>query len=175
MCTIVSIRELTNFASSWLQVIIAIMSILTTTLPGCGNSFQRASKAPLPVDKEEKKMVIGYVEKVSTIWNSGSISATSGIFAAEMLGTFTRKGLFQWSSPPLQICYSKDTYHLCKYPLKQHVVIDVEVERVLNEENDLRSLKGLEWDIVFIHCEDHCDRLSMDRDGHLLFMGQWDC
>ncbi|KAM0934041.1 putative DNA helicase [Dioscorea sansibarensis] len=66
------------------------MSILRTTPRGCDNSFQRASKPPLPVDKEEKKKVIGYVEKVSTIRNCSSISATSGIFAAKISDTFTR-------------------------------------------------------------------------------------
>ena len=116
------------------------MSILRTTPCGCDNSFQRASKPPLPVDKGEKKkvpllfilllaylfsfdiflsffsfllfgnkfsfpplsefielvawshfmQVIGYVEKVSTIRNCSSISATSGIFAAKISGTFKR-------------------------------------------------------------------------------------
>ncbi|KAL5973814.1 hypothetical protein ACLOJK_030472 [Asimina triloba] len=37
-----------------------------------------------------------------------------------------------------------------KYLLDQRAVVDVEGGKLLNEDNDLRSSKGLEWDTVFI-------------------------
>ncbi|KAH7688043.1 DNA helicase protein [Dioscorea alata] len=139
------------------KVIRAIMSILRTTLPGCDdNSFQRAFKALLPIDKEEKKKIIEYVEKVSTVRNCSFISAASEIFDAKISGTFKRTQLTHGrkvlstlsmltrlvqSEKSISVVISSTANLLPqKYLLEQRAVVDVEGGKLLNEDNDLRSV-----------------------------------
>ncbi|KAJ0961843.1 hypothetical protein J5N97_029671 [Dioscorea zingiberensis] len=139
------------------KVIRAIMSILKTTLPGCDdNSFQRAFKALLPCDKEEKKKIIEYVEKVSTVRNCSFISAASDIFAAKISGTFKRTQLTHGRKVlstlsmlsrhvqrerSISVVISSTANMLPqKYLLEQRAVVNVEGGKLLNEDNDLRSV-----------------------------------
>ncbi|XP_043723434.1 ATP-dependent DNA helicase SRS2-like protein At4g25120 isoform X2 [Telopea speciosissima] len=78
------------------KVIKAIMAMLRTTLPGCDDGpFRQVFKALLPCDKEEKKRVINYVEKICTTRKCSFISAACDIFAAKISGTFKRSQLCQ--------------------------------------------------------------------------------
>ncbi|XP_039116072.1 ATP-dependent DNA helicase SRS2-like protein At4g25120 isoform X1 [Dioscorea cayenensis subsp. rotundata] len=139
------------------KVIRAIMSILRTTLPGCDdNSFQRAFKALLPIDKEEKKKIIEYVEKVSTVRNCSFISAAGEIFDAKISGTFKRTQLTHGrkvlstlsmltrlvqSEKSISVVISSTANLLPqKYLLEQRAVVDAEGGKLLNEDNDLRSV-----------------------------------
>ncbi|KAJ0961820.1 hypothetical protein J5N97_029648 [Dioscorea zingiberensis] len=162
------------------KVIRAIMSILKTTLPGCDdNSFQRAFKALLPCDKEEKKKIIEYVEKVSTVRNCSFISAAGDIFAAKISGTFKRTQLTHGRKvlSTLRKVYlgghlfyskyvapdeeSKVEEKGCLNILKAFIdyISERETEnfRSRRQENGnsvtlttIHQSKGLEWDVVFI-------------------------
>ncbi|KAG1354352.1 ATP-dependent DNA helicase SRS2-like protein [Cocos nucifera] len=78
------------------KVIKATMAILKTTLPGCDDGpFRQAFKALFPGDKEEKKMVVDYVEKISSARKCSFLSAASDIFGAKISGTFKRTQLTQ--------------------------------------------------------------------------------
>ncbi|KAM0878843.1 hypothetical protein ACQ4PT_034615 [Festuca glaucescens] len=103
------------------KVIKAIMAILRTTLPGCDDGpWRQAFKTLLPGDKEEKKKIIDHVEKISLARKCSFISAATDIFSAK------------------------------QYLLEKRAVIDNDGGKFLNEDNDIRSSKGLEWEVVFI-------------------------
>ncbi|KAF8412471.1 hypothetical protein HHK36_000435 [Tetracentron sinense] len=73
------------------EIIKAIMAMLRTTLPGCDDGpFRQVFKALLPCEKEEKKRVVDYIDKISTIRKCSFISAAGDIFAAKISGTFKR-------------------------------------------------------------------------------------
>ncbi|KAM0868494.1 hypothetical protein ACQ4PT_041286 [Festuca glaucescens] len=119
------------------KVIKAIMAILRTTLPGCDDGpWRQAFKTLLPGDKEEKKKIIDHVEKISLARKCSFISAATDIFSAKVSGTFKRLA---------QITQGRK-----QYLLEKRAVIDNDGGKFLNEDNDIRSSKGLEWDVVFI-------------------------
>ncbi|CAL9089149.1 unnamed protein product [Musa textilis] len=201
------------------QVIKAIMAILRTTFPDCDDGpFRQAFKALLPGDKEEKKMVVDYVERISSARKCSFQTAANDIFHAKVSGTFKRFVLtqgrkvlsaldmlsklvrrvsddnymaqynfnlevlfsvdfvrnrqFQWSSLLQQICYLRFSIssmlqiismflltiflslRLQKYLLEKRAVVDVEGGKLLNEDNDLRS-------VVQYLMDDVSDFLSM--------------
>ncbi|XP_020263066.1 ATP-dependent DNA helicase SRS2-like protein At4g25120 isoform X2 [Asparagus officinalis] len=122
------------------KVIKAIMAMLKTTLPGCeDSSFRQAFKALLPGDKEEKKKVIDYVEKVSTIRKCSFVSVATDIFGAKVSGTFKRTQLTQ-GRKVLSTLDMLSKLVKRKYLLEQRAVIDAEGGKLLNEDNDLRSV-----------------------------------
>lgn len=139
------------------KVIKAIMAMLKTTMPGCDDSpFRQAFKALLPGDKEEKKKVIDYVEKISTIRKCSFASAATDIFSAKISGTFKRTQLTQGRKVlstldmlsklanrerSISVVISSAANMLPqKYLLQQQAVVDAEGGKLLNEDNDLRSV-----------------------------------
>ncbi|XP_058104099.1 ATP-dependent DNA helicase SRS2-like protein At4g25120 isoform X2 [Magnolia sinica] len=162
------------------KVIKAIMAMLRTALPGCDDGpFRQVFKVLLPGEKEEKKRVIDYIDKIATTRKCSFVSAACDIFGAKISGTFKRSQLTQGR----KVLFTLDMISKLiqreqsisavitsvvnvlpqKYLLEQRAVVDVEGGKLLNEENDLRSKweenvqqkrkavsKGLEWDAVFI-------------------------
>ncbi|XP_078437664.1 P-loop containing nucleoside triphosphate hydrolases superfamily protein [Wolffia australiana] len=139
------------------KVVRAVISILRTALPQCGNGpFRQAFKALLLCEKEVKKKIIDYVEKIASARNVPFLSAASDIFGAKISGTFKRAQLTQGRkvlsslsnfsklvSEELSISsvISAATNLLPqRYLLEKRAVIDVEAGKYLNEDHDLRSV-----------------------------------
>ncbi|KAM2721805.1 hypothetical protein EV2_042828 [Malus domestica] len=78
------------------KVVRAIVAMIKTTLPGCDDgSYRQVFKALLPFEKEEKKKVIDYIDKISTHRKCSFISAACDIFSAKISGTLKRTQLTQ--------------------------------------------------------------------------------
>ncbi|KAI3471003.1 hypothetical protein Pfo_027666 [Paulownia fortunei] len=139
------------------KVVRAIIAMLSTTLPGCADGpFRRVFKALLPFDKEEKKKVIEHIDKVSTVRKCSFISAACDIFSAKISGTFRRSQLTQGRKVLLtldmisKLVYREQSISAVitsvanmipqKYLLEQRAVLDVDGGKLLNEDNDLRSV-----------------------------------
>ncbi|PIM99621.1 DNA helicase [Handroanthus impetiginosus] len=139
------------------KVVRAIIAMLSTTLPGCDDGpFRRSFKALLPFDKEEKRKVIEHIDKVSTVRKCSFISAACDIFSAKISGTFKRNQLTQGRKVLLTldmisklvsreqsisaIITSVANMIPQKYLLEQRAVLDVDGGKLLNEDNDLRSV-----------------------------------
>ncbi|KAK6121907.1 hypothetical protein DH2020_044349 [Rehmannia glutinosa] len=139
------------------KVVRAIIAILSTTLPGCDDGpFCRVFKALLPFDKEEKRKVIEHIDKVSTVRKCSFISAASDIFSAKISGTFKRSQLTQgrkvlhtldmisklvYREQSISAVITSVTNMIPqKYLLEQRAVLDVDGGKLLNEDNDLRSV-----------------------------------
>ncbi|KAL9247425.1 hypothetical protein vseg_020857 [Gypsophila vaccaria] len=139
------------------KVIKAIMAMLKTTIPGCDdNSYRQVFKTFLPYEKEERKRVIEHIDKVSTIRKSTFISAASDIFNAKISGTFKRSQLSQGRKVLVtlemisklvsreqsisSVVTSIANLIPQKYLLEQRAVINCDGVKLLNEDNDLRSV-----------------------------------
>ncbi|XP_072983888.1 ATP-dependent DNA helicase SRS2-like protein At4g25120 [Typha latifolia] len=139
------------------KVIKSIMAILRTTMPWYDDGPSRqAFKALLPGDKEEKKKVVDYVEKISLARKCSFLSAARDIFNAKISGTFKRTQLTQGRKvlstldmlsklvqreQAISVVISSVADVLPqKYLLEQRAVVDVEGGKLLNEDNDLRSV-----------------------------------
>ncbi|OVA14954.1 DNA helicase [Macleaya cordata] len=139
------------------KVVKAIFSMLRTTLPGCDDgSFRQVFKAFLPFEKEEKKMVVDHIDKIATTRKSSFISAACDIFAAKISGTFKRSQLTQGRKVLSTLDMISKLVHReqsistvitsvanmlpQKYLLEQRAVADVDGGKLLNEDNDLRSV-----------------------------------
>ncbi|OMO52269.1 DNA helicase, UvrD/REP type [Corchorus olitorius] len=147
------------------KVVRAIISMLKTALPACDDDpYRKVFKALLPFDKDEKKRVIQHVEKITTYRKCSFISAASDIFYAKISGTFKRSQLTQGrkvlqtlemisklvhreqsisaviTSVSNMIPQSSSDLAMQKYLLEQRAVIDVDGGKLLNEDNDVRSV-----------------------------------
>ncbi|KAK9993881.1 hypothetical protein SO802_023584 [Lithocarpus litseifolius] len=139
------------------KVVKAIIAMLQTTLPACDDGpYRRVFKALLPFEKEEKKRVIDYIDKISTIRKCSFILAASDIFSAKLSGTFKRSQLTQGrkvlstlemisklvnrEQSISAIITSVANMVPQKYLLEQRAVIDVDGGKLLNEDNDIRSV-----------------------------------
>ncbi|XP_057970940.1 ATP-dependent DNA helicase SRS2-like protein At4g25120 isoform X2 [Malania oleifera] len=139
------------------KVVRAIVALLKTTLPGCDDGpFRQAFKVLLPFEKEEKKMVIDHIDKISTVRKCSFISVARDIFSAKISGTFKRsqltqgrKVLFTLEMISKLICEEQSVSTVItsaanllpqKYLLEQRAVIDVDGGKFLNEDCDLRSV-----------------------------------
>ncbi|KAH6771248.1 P-loop containing nucleoside triphosphate hydrolases superfamily protein [Perilla frutescens var. hirtella] len=139
------------------KVIRAIISMLSTALPGCDDGpFRRVFKALLPFDKEEKKKVIEHIDKVMTVRKCSFTSAACDIFRSKISGTFKRSQLTQGrkvldtldmiSKLVLReqsisaVITSVANMIPQKYLLEQQAVADVDGGKLLNEDNDIRSV-----------------------------------
>lgn len=139
------------------KIIKAVISMLQTTVPGCGdNSFRQAFKSLYPGEKEEKKKVIEYVEKISNIRNCSFSSSATDIFGAKISGTFKRAQLTQGrrvlstlemlaklvkreTSISVVISFAANMLPQ-KYLFEQRAVVDADGGKLLNEDNDIRSV-----------------------------------
>uniref|UniRef100_A0A453BHC0 UvrD-like helicase C-terminal domain-containing protein n=1 Tax=Aegilops tauschii subsp. strangulata TaxID=200361 RepID=A0A453BHC0_AEGTS len=135
----------------------AIMAILRTTLPGCDDGpWRQALKTLLPGDKEEKKKIIDHVEKISLARKCSFISAATDIFSAKVSGTFKRTQITQ-GRKVLSTLYSLSKFVEREqsvsavissagnmlpqqYLLEKRAVIDNDGGKLLNEDNDIRSV-----------------------------------
>ncbi|CAA3017265.1 ATP-dependent DNA helicase SRS2 At4g25120 [Olea europaea subsp. europaea] len=139
------------------KVVRAIISLLRTTLPGCDDGpFRRVFKALLPYEKDEKKKVIEHIDKVSTVRKCSFSAAACDIFSAKISGTFKRSQLTQGRKVLLtldiisKLVYREQSISAVitsvanmipqKYLLEQRAVLDVDGGKLLNEDNDLRSV-----------------------------------
>lgn len=139
------------------KVIKAIMAILRTTLPGCDDGpWRQAFKALFPGDREEKKKIIDHVEKISLARKCSFISAATDIFSAKVSGTFKRAQITQGrkvlstmgslsklvereQSISVVISSAGDMLPQ-KYLLEKRAVVDFDGGKLLNEDNDIRSV-----------------------------------
>ncbi|XP_077235157.1 P-loop containing nucleoside triphosphate hydrolases superfamily protein [Tasmannia lanceolata] len=139
------------------KVIKAIMAMLRTALPGCDDGpYRQVFKVLLPGEKEEKKRVIDYIDKISTTRRCSFLSACCDIFGAKISGTFKRSQLTQGR----KVLYTLDIISKLvqreqsisvvitsvanilpqKYLLDQRAIVDSDSGKLLNEDNDLRSV-----------------------------------
>ncbi|ESQ54792.1 hypothetical protein EUTSA_v10024258mg [Eutrema salsugineum] len=139
------------------KVVRIILAMLRTTFSDCDDaSYRRVFKALLPFEKEEKKRVVEHIEKISTSRKCSFISAANDIFRAKISGTFKRNQLTQ-GRKVLQTLdmvaklvdreQSLSAVVTCvanmipqKYLLEQRAVVDNDGGKLLNEDNDLRSV-----------------------------------
>ncbi|XP_048325461.2 ATP-dependent DNA helicase SRS2-like protein At4g25120 [Ziziphus jujuba] len=139
------------------KVVRAIIAMLRTALPGCDDEpYRQAFKALLPFEKEEKKRVIEHIDKVSTIRKCSFMSAACDIFNAKVSGTFKRNQLTQGRKVLLTLDMISKMVHReqsisavitsvanmvpQRYLLEQRAVVDVDGKKLLNEDNDMRSV-----------------------------------
>uniref|UniRef100_A0A7C9D031 UvrD-like helicase C-terminal domain-containing protein n=1 Tax=Opuntia streptacantha TaxID=393608 RepID=A0A7C9D031_OPUST len=139
------------------KVIKAIMAMLKTTLPGCGDGpFRQVFKTLLPYEKAEKMRVVEHIEKISTVRKCSFISSASDVFNAKMSGTFNRSQLSQGRKVLLTLEMIKKLVHRepslssiitsignflpQKYLLEKQAVVDCDGRKLLNEDSDLRSV-----------------------------------
>nr|XP_027104055.1 ATP-dependent DNA helicase SRS2-like protein At4g25120 isoform X2 [Coffea arabica] len=138
-------------------VVRAIIAMLRTALPACDDApYRKVFKALLPFEKEEKKKVIEHIDKVSTVRECSFISAATDIFSAKISGTFKRTQLTQGRKVLLTLDMISKLIHTeqsisavitsvsnmipQRYLLEQRAVVDVDGGKLLNEDNDLRSV-----------------------------------
>ncbi|XP_038686446.1 ATP-dependent DNA helicase SRS2-like protein At4g25120 isoform X4 [Tripterygium wilfordii] len=123
-----------------------------------GVAFYRKKvfKAWLPLEKEEKKRVVEHIDKIVTIRKCSFISAASDIFSAKISGTFKRSQLTQGRKVLSTLEMISKLVHReqsissvitsvasmvpQKYLLEQRAVVDVDDGKLLNEDNDIRSV-----------------------------------
>ncbi|XP_015581831.2 ATP-dependent DNA helicase SRS2-like protein At4g25120 isoform X1 [Ricinus communis] len=139
------------------KVVKAIIAMLRTALPKCDDGpYRQAFKALLPFEKDEKKRVVDHVEKILTIRKCSFISAAKDIFSAKISGTFKRSQLNQGRKVLLTLEMILKLVHReqsisavitsvanmvpQQYLLEQRAVVDVDGGKLLNEDNDLRSV-----------------------------------
>ncbi|GAB2272776.1 hypothetical protein Dimus_007595 [Dionaea muscipula] len=139
------------------KVIKAILAMLKTTIPGCDDgSYRQVFKTLLPFEKEERKKMIEYVDKLSTIRKCSFVSAAEDIFNAKISGTFKRSQLshgrkvlltlgmimklVQREQSLSAVVTSIGNMIPQRYLLEQRAVLDIEGGKLLNEDNDLRSV-----------------------------------
>ncbi|KAH8492695.1 hypothetical protein H0E87_022064, partial [Populus deltoides] len=138
-------------------VVKAIIAMLRTTLPGCDDgSYHQVFKALLPFEKEEKRRVIEHVDKISTVRKCSFIAAACDVFSAKISGTFKRSQLTQGRKVLSTLQMISKLVHReqsisavitsvanmvpQKYLLEQRAVVDSDGGKLLNEDNDLRSV-----------------------------------
>ncbi|XP_044491763.1 ATP-dependent DNA helicase SRS2-like protein At4g25120 isoform X2 [Mangifera indica] len=148
------------------EVVRAIFAMLKTTLPGCDdNAYRQVFKALLPFEKEEKKRVIDHIDKVSIIRKCSFVSAACDIFNAKISGTFKRSQLTQGRkvlstinmiSKLVQreqsisaVITSVANMVPQKYLLEQQAIVNSDGGKLLNEDNDIRSVLQYLLDDVF--------------------------
>ncbi|XP_027107263.1 ATP-dependent DNA helicase SRS2-like protein At4g25120 isoform X1 [Coffea arabica] len=139
------------------KVVRAIIAMLRTALPACDDApYRKVFKALLPFEKEEKNKVIEHIDKVSTVRKCSFISAATDIFSAKISGTFKRTQLTQGRKVLLTLDMISKLIHTeqsisavitsvsnmipQRYLLEQRAVVDVDGGKLLNEDNDLRSV-----------------------------------
>ncbi|CAL0316752.1 unnamed protein product [Lupinus luteus] len=139
------------------KVVRTIIAMLQTALPGCDDSsYSRVFKALLPLEKDEKKRVIDHINKISTVRKCSFLSAACDIFSAKVSGTFKRSQLthgrkvlmtLEMISKLVQreksisaIITSVANLIPEKYLLEKRATIDVDGGKLLNEDNDIRSV-----------------------------------
>ncbi|KAL9335522.1 hypothetical protein Peur_072703 [Populus x canadensis] len=141
------------------KVVKAIIAMLRTTLPGCDDgSYHQVFKALLPFEKEEKRRVhvIEHVDKISTVRKCSFIAAACDVFSAKISGTFKRSQLTQGRKVLSTLQMISKLVHReqsisavitsvanmvpQKYLLEQRAVVDSDGGKLLNEDNDLRSV-----------------------------------
>ncbi|XP_038907259.1 ATP-dependent DNA helicase SRS2-like protein At4g25120 isoform X2 [Benincasa hispida] len=149
------------------KVVKTIMALLKTTFPDCDDgAYHQAFKALIPFEKEEKKRIINHIDKISTVRKCRFIDAARDIFSSKISGTLKRSQLNQGrkvlstlemisrlvlrEQSISTVITSVSNMLPEKYLLEQQAVINVDGGKLLNEDNDIRSSKGLEWDVVFI-------------------------
>uniref|UniRef100_A0A6N2MXR2 DNA 3'-5' helicase n=1 Tax=Salix viminalis TaxID=40686 RepID=A0A6N2MXR2_SALVM len=146
------------------KVVKAIIAMLRTTLSGCDDgSYRQVFKALLPFEKEEKKRVIEHVDKISTVRKCSFIAAACDVFSAKISGTFKRSQLTQGRKVLSTLEMISKLVHReqsisavitsvanivpQKYLLEQRAVVDSDGGKLLNEDNDLRSVLHLLDDV----------------------------
>ncbi|XP_012090522.1 ATP-dependent DNA helicase SRS2-like protein At4g25120 isoform X2 [Jatropha curcas] len=139
------------------KVVKAIIAMLKTTLPGCDDGpYRQVFKAMLPFEKDERKRVIDHIDKISTVRKCGFISAANDIFSAKISGTFKRSQINQGRKVLMTlemisklvrkeqslsaVITSVANIVPQKYLLDQRAIVDVDGGKLLNEDNDLRSV-----------------------------------
>ncbi|KAK2662040.1 hypothetical protein Ddye_000614 [Dipteronia dyeriana] len=139
------------------KVVRAIIAMLRTTLPGCDDGpYRQVFKAFLPLEREEKKRIINHIDKICTIRKSSFISAACDIFSAKISGTFKRSQLTQGRKVLstlemiLKLVHREQSISAVitsvanlvpqKYLLEHRAVVDFDGGKLLNEDNDLRSV-----------------------------------
>ncbi|XP_010438926.1 PREDICTED: ATP-dependent DNA helicase SRS2-like protein At4g25120 [Camelina sativa] len=164
------------------KVVRIILAMLKTTFSECDDaSYRRVFKALLPFEKEEKKKVIEHIEKISTSRKCSFISAASDIFSAKISGTFKRSQLTQ-GRKILQTLdmvaklvdreQSLSAVITCvanmiplKYLLEQRAIVDNDGGKLLNEDNDLRSVIQYLLDDVAEFLSAHCTTTGGEVDA----------
>eukprot|EP00268_Persea_americana_P003227 TRINITY_DN10972_c0_g1_i10.p1 TRINITY_DN10972_c0_g1~~TRINITY_DN10972_c0_g1_i10.p1 ORF type:complete len:1159 (-),score=245.36 TRINITY_DN10972_c0_g1_i10:677-4153(-) len=163
------------------KVIKAIMAMLRTSLPGCDDGpFRQVFKVLLPGEKEEKKRVVGYIDKISTTRKCSFVSAAGDIFGAKISGTFKRSQLTQGRKvlctldmitklvqreQSISAVITSVTNILPqKYLLEQRAVVNVEAGKLLNEDNDIRSVLQYLLDDVSDFLSTHFSDREVDRE-----------
>ncbi|XP_010246078.1 PREDICTED: ATP-dependent DNA helicase SRS2-like protein At4g25120 isoform X2 [Nelumbo nucifera] len=163
------------------KVIKSIMAMLKTTLPGCDDGpFRQAFKALLLCEKEEKKRVIEYIDKICTVRKCSFMSAACDIFSAKISGTFKRRQLshgrkvlltLEMISKLVQreqsisvVITSVANLLPQKYLLEQRAVVDVDSGKLLNEDNDIRSVLQYLLDDVSDFLSTHFSNTDVEGD-----------
>ncbi|KAK4777262.1 hypothetical protein SAY87_017449 [Trapa incisa] len=139
------------------KVVRVIFSMLNTTLTGCDDGhYRRVFKGLLPLSKEEKKMVVNHIDKISTIRKCSFLTAAFDIFNAKISGTFKRSQLTQGRKLLSTLDMIKDIVQReqslstvitsvanmipQRFLLEQRAIVDNDGGKFLNEDSDLRSV-----------------------------------
>ncbi|KAL5728448.1 hypothetical protein ACHQM5_001529 [Ranunculus cassubicifolius] len=147
------------------KIIKAIMAMLKTTLPGCDDgAFRQTFKTILACEKEEKKKMVDYIDKISTIRKCSFISAARDIFSAKISGTFKRSQLSLGRKVLSTVDILSKLVHR-KYLLEQRAVVDVDGGKLLNEDNDLRPVLQYLLDDVSNFLANHFSSMELEKQS----------
>ncbi|XP_022995240.1 ATP-dependent DNA helicase SRS2-like protein At4g25120 [Cucurbita maxima] len=139
------------------KVVKTIMALLKTTFPDCDDgAYRQAFKALIPFEKEEKKRIINHIDKISTVRKCPFITAARDIFNSKISGTLKRSQLNQGrkvlstldmvsrlvlrEQSISTVITSVSNMLPEKYLLEQQAVTNVDGGKLLNEDNDIRSV-----------------------------------
>ncbi|XP_022158789.1 ATP-dependent DNA helicase SRS2-like protein At4g25120 isoform X2 [Momordica charantia] len=139
------------------KVVKTIIALLRTAFPDCDDgAYRQAFKALIPFEKEEKKRIINHIDKISTIRKCPLITAARDIFSSKISGTLKRSQLNQGrkvlstlemisrlvlrEQSISTVITSVSNMLPEKYLLEQQAVINVDGGKLLNEDNDTRSV-----------------------------------
>ncbi|XP_050945735.1 ATP-dependent DNA helicase SRS2-like protein At4g25120 isoform X2 [Cucumis melo] len=139
------------------KVVKTVLALLKTTFPDCDDgAYHQAFKALIPFEKEEKKRIINHIDKISTVRKCKFIDAARDIFSSKISGTLKRSQLNQGrkvlstlemisrlvvrEQSISTVITSVSNMLPEKYLLEQQAVTNVDGGKLLNEDNDIRSV-----------------------------------
>ncbi|KAH9321467.1 hypothetical protein KI387_016106, partial [Taxus chinensis] len=162
------------------KVIKAVIAMLQTAFHTCGDApYRRIFKALYPGDKEEQKRAVEYVEKIANSTKCGFLTAAKDIFTAKVSGMFNRRQLAQGRRVLFIIDMIQKLVHKekslsaivtsavnflpQKFLFEKRAILDEDGGKLLNEDEDPRSVLEYLLDDVSDFLSNHFNSLDKDE------------
>ncbi|XP_057852719.2 ATP-dependent DNA helicase SRS2-like protein At4g25120 isoform X1 [Cryptomeria japonica] len=162
------------------KVIKAVIAMLQTAFHTFGDApYRRVFKALYPGAKEDQKRAVDYVEKVAKSTKCGFFAAAHDIFTAKVSGMFNRRQLAQGRRVLFIIQTIQKLVHKekslsavvtsavnfipQKFQFEKRAIVDEDGGKLLNEDEDPRSVLDYLLDDVSDFLSNHFN--SLEKDG----------